>query len=86
METRKLLIGGDELVETVRCYSNLYDPVDKYYHDVLRKDNTLEEISEIIKCPGKDEIIISINNELTVTTAWHVLGLRIEEKASRYGG
>jgi hypothetical protein len=22
----------------------------------------------------------------TVTTAWHVLGLRIEETASRYGG
>jgi len=66
METSKLRISEEELIETVRRYSNLYDPADKYYHDILRKDNAWEEISAIIKCPGKDQIIISINDELSI--------------------
>jgi hypothetical protein len=34
----------EELIETVRRYSILYDPADKYYHDILRKDNVWEEL------------------------------------------
>jgi hypothetical protein len=34
----------EELITTVRCYSNLYDLADKYYHDILRKYNAWEEI------------------------------------------
>jgi hypothetical protein len=39
VETSKLEISEEELTETVRRYSNLYDP---YYHDILRKDNAWE--------------------------------------------
>jgi hypothetical protein len=54
-------------METVCGYSNLYNPADKYYHDILHKDNALEEILAIIKCPGKDKItIISTNDELSI--------------------
>jgi hypothetical protein len=54
METSTLRISEEELIETVRRYSNLCDPADKYYHDILRKDNAWEKISSIIKCHGKD--------------------------------
>jgi hypothetical protein len=64
METSKLPISEEQLIETVTRYSSLYDPAGKY-HDILRKDNAWEEISAIIKCPGKDQIIISINDELS---------------------
>jgi hypothetical protein len=64
METGNLRISQEELIETVRRYSNIYDPADKYYHD-MRKDKAWEEISAIIKCPGKDQIIIGINDELS---------------------
>jgi hypothetical protein len=71
METSKLRIN-ELLIERVRHYSNLYDAADKYYHDILRKDNAWEEISAIIKSPGKDQIIIgSTNNELSVVN--HVM-------------
>jgi hypothetical protein len=65
METSKLPTSEEKLIETVSHYSNLYDQADKYYH-VLRKDNAWEEIPAIIKCPGKDQIIISINDELYI--------------------
>jgi hypothetical protein len=65
-ETSKLPISEKQLIERGHRYSNLYDPADKYYHDILRKDNVWEEISAIIKRPGKDQIIISINNELSI--------------------
>jgi hypothetical protein len=64
METSKSLISEEELIETVRRYSSLYDPADKYYHDILSKDNAWEEISAILKCPGKYQIIISISDYL----------------------
>jgi hypothetical protein len=60
MDASNLPISEEQLIERVRRYSNLYDPADKYYHDILRKDNAWEEISAIIKCLGKDKIIISI--------------------------
>jgi hypothetical protein len=66
METSKLPMSEEQLIETVRRHSNLYDPADKYYHDILRIDNAWEEISAIIKCPGNDQIIISINDELSI--------------------
>jgi hypothetical protein len=66
MDASNLPISEEQLIETVRRYSNLYDPADKYYHDILRKDNSWEEISTIIKCPGKDKIIISIYDELSI--------------------
>jgi hypothetical protein len=66
METSKRLISEEELIETVRRYSNLYDPADKCYHDILSKDNAWEEISAILKCPGKYQIIISINYYLII--------------------
>jgi hypothetical protein len=56
METSKLPITEEELIETVRRYSNLYDPADKYRHEILRKDNAWEEISATIKCPGNYQI------------------------------
>jgi predicted component of viral defense system (DUF524 family) len=62
METSKLRISEEELIETVCRYSNFYDPADKYYHDTLRKGSAWEEISAVIMCPGKDQIIISIND------------------------
>jgi hypothetical protein len=46
-------------------YSNLYDSVDNYCHDISRKDNAWEEISAVIECPVKDQFIISINGELS---------------------
>jgi hypothetical protein len=49
METSKLPISEEQLIETVRRYSNLYDPPDKYYHDILRKDNAWEEIKKKLK-------------------------------------
>jgi hypothetical protein len=48
METSKLRISEEELIETVRRYSNLYDQADKYYHDILRKVNALGKITAII--------------------------------------
>jgi hypothetical protein len=65
METSKLQISEEELIETVRRYFNLYNPADKYY-DILCRDNAWEQISAIIKCPGKDQIIISINDGLSI--------------------
>jgi hypothetical protein len=62
METSKLPTSEEQLIETDRRYSNQYDPAYKYYH-ILLKDTAWEEISAIIKCPGKDQIIISINDE-----------------------
>jgi hypothetical protein len=38
MKTSKLT-SEEQLMETVRRYSNLYDPADKYYHGISRKDN-----------------------------------------------
>jgi hypothetical protein len=46
------------------CYSNVYDPADKYH--ILRKDNAWEEISAMIKCSVKGQIIISINDEISI--------------------
>jgi hypothetical protein len=43
METSRLPISEEQLIETVRRYSNLYDPPDKYYHDIFSKDNAWEE-------------------------------------------
>jgi hypothetical protein len=63
METSRLTISEEQLIETVRRYSNLYDPARKYH--ILRKDNAWEEISTIIKCSGKDQIIVSLNDELS---------------------
>jgi hypothetical protein len=51
---------------TVAPLLRLYDPVDKYYRVILRKDNDWEEMSAIIKYPGKDQIVISIYYELPV--------------------
>jgi hypothetical protein len=53
METSKFPINEEKLIETVSHYSNLYSLADKYYN-ILRKDTAWEEISAIIKCPGKD--------------------------------
>jgi hypothetical protein len=39
IETSKLPTTEEQLIETVRRYSSLYDPADKYYRDILRKDN-----------------------------------------------
>jgi hypothetical protein len=39
METSKLPTIEGQLLDTVRRYSSLYDPADKYYRDILRKDN-----------------------------------------------
>jgi hypothetical protein len=33
---------------------------------MLRKDTAWEKISATIKCPGKDQIIISIKDELSI--------------------
>jgi hypothetical protein len=66
METGKLPISEEQLIETVRRYSNLCHLADRYYHDVLRKDNAWEEISAIIKCPGKNQVTISIHGELSI--------------------
>jgi hypothetical protein len=51
---------------TINRVSSLYDPADKYYHDILRKDNAWEEISAITKCPGKNQIIITMYDELSI--------------------
>jgi hypothetical protein len=37
METSKLPISEEKLIEPVSSYSNLYDPADKCCHDILRK-------------------------------------------------
>jgi hypothetical protein len=44
METSKFKISEKQLIETVRRFPNLYDPADKYYHNILRKDNACAEI------------------------------------------
>jgi hypothetical protein len=49
METGKLPVSDEQLIETARRYSNLYYPADKYYRDIFRQDNAWEEISAIIK-------------------------------------
>jgi hypothetical protein len=49
METRRLPISEKQLTVAVSRYSYLHYPADKYYHDILRKDNAWEEISAIIK-------------------------------------
>jgi hypothetical protein len=41
MEIGKLPISGEQLIEPVRRYFNLYDPADKHY-DILCKDNAWE--------------------------------------------
>jgi hypothetical protein len=57
----------EQRVETVRRYANLNDTADnKYYHDILRKDKAWEEMSAIMKCPGKDQVIIIINDEFAI--------------------
>jgi hypothetical protein len=58
METSKLPISEEQLSETA------VTPV-----SMVRQTNIInawEEISAIIKCPGKDQIIISINEELFI--------------------
>jgi hypothetical protein len=69
----KLPISEEQLIETVRSYYNPYYPADKYYHDILRKDNAWEEISARIKCPGTGQIIIILHGSTSQKTILNII-------------
>jgi hypothetical protein len=65
METYKLRISEEELIETVLAL-NPISTIRLTIGVILCKDNAWEEISAVINCPGKDQIVININYELFI--------------------
>lgn len=46
------IISEEKLILLVQKYKHLYDPSDLNYHNNLMKDNSWEEIGQILKTTG----------------------------------